>query len=91
MSSITLKYPFAETELSRNNEKFLELRKKEEEITGKIRNATRLCLSQNHIYSRDITSLSKDDKIKVESCLQGFVEKDANYFGKRQTIFIDLH
>lgn len=89
-SSILDKYPFVKVN-SRTSQEYSKGRQEEEEITGKIRAATNFCKSQAQISGKDITKIDQAQKLAVEKCLRdNFLSQDINYFGKRQTIFIDL-
>lgn len=89
---ITSKYPFVETKLCRNSKEFYKNRLAEEEIIGKIRNATLFCKKETELLGTELANMNADDKLKMEQCLNdNFLSKDVNYFGKRDTIFIDMH
>jgi len=65
---------------------------KEDEIIDKVRSAVAYCKGQTKISSNDISKVSLLDKEKIELCLyENFLKDNQNYFGERDTIFIDLH
>ena len=92
MSSINHKYGFIQTPLDRNSKNFTKLRCEEEEITDKVRSAANFCKSICGISGNDLSKLTRDDKMNVEKCLkENYLHKNPNYFGQRQTIFLDMH
>lgn len=69
--------------LSRTNEQLL---------ISKVRAAVRKCKNETKITTNDITKISTDEKDAIVNCLNNnFLKKYPEYFGSRQTIFIDLH
>jgi len=85
------KYSFVETSLNRNSNEFIQKRIQEEEIAGKVRDAVNYCKTINGIYTNDTSKIASVDKLNIEKCLNdNYLSKDSNYFGNRQTIFIDL-
>ena len=92
MSSINFKYGFVQTSLDRNSINFINLRYGEEEITDKVRSAANFCKSISGISGNDLSKITRDDKMNVEKCLkENYLDKNPNYFGQRQTIFLDMH
>lgn len=83
-------YSFVKTAFSRYSEEFLVRRLKESEITSSIRSAVNTCKALNGITTKDISKISAQDKLNVEQCLHdNYLRKNPDFFGKRQTIFID--
>lgn len=92
MSSFFQTYSFVDTVLPRTHPSFPEIVNKEYAITEKIRSAVSYCKTLNGITVRDISKISGSDKLLIEDCLQkNFLSQDSEYFGKRDTIFIDLN
>jgi uncharacterized UPF0146 family protein len=84
-------YEFVNTQLPRNSQEFLKQRIVEVGITSKIREAANYCKQFCGVTASDLSRVTVEDKIKVEKCLRdNYLSKDPNYFGKRDTIFIDL-
>ncbi len=92
MSSFFQTYNFVDTVLPRTHPSFPETFNKEYAITEKVRSAISYCKKINGITVRDISKISGNDKLAIEECLQkNFLANDPSYFGKRDTIFIDLN
>lgn len=90
--SLTLKYPFVDSKLCRKSKEFYNKRVEEEAIIQKIRDATNFCKKETELLGTELANMTFDDKFKMEQCLvDNFLSKDMNYFGKRDTIFIDMH
>lgn len=91
MSVSNNEYSFINTLLPRNSVEFRNERILEESITSKIRLAADFCKRLSGVTASDLSRVSIEDKINVEKCLRdNYLSKDPNYFGKRDTIFIDL-
>lgn len=91
MSVSNNEYHFINTQLPRDSVEFKNERIIEEGITSRIRQAANFCKSLSGVTASDLSRVSFEDKIKVEKCLRdNYLSKDPNYFGKRDTIFIDL-
>lgn len=86
------KYQFVNTILPRTNPLFAELMNKEDEIVDKVRSAVSYCKGQCQVTTSDISKISSSEKEQIEVCLyENFLRENRNYFGERDTIFIDLH
>ena len=86
------KYDFVNTVLPRTNPDFIAAVNKEQEIVERIRAATRYCKDINQIRTNDISKISVDEKASIEKCLHNnFLTSNSDYFGVRETIFIDLN
>ena len=74
------------------NLNFLQDLKKEESLISKTRSAVKFCLNSTGVTATDVSKVTPEDKVNVENCLrENFLSKNPDYFGKRQTIFLDLY
>lgn len=91
INDIINRYPFVRTDRKRDDSSFVSDVLKEQEIVRKQRNAVFLCKSLLQIKTNNISKLSNDEKMEIEVCLRkNFLKHDPNYFGKRNTVFLDL-
>lgn len=86
------KYDFVNTVLPRTNPDFIAAVNKEQEIVEKIRAATKYCKDITQIRTNDLSKISADEKTAIEKCLNNnFLSSNPDYFGTRETIFLDLN
>lgn len=85
-------YSFVKTEKERTNSEYINQRLAEHQLTCKLRSAVSFCKTSVGIRTNNLSKLSNEEKEAVESCLtENFLKDDPNYFGERDTIFLDLN
>jgi 23S rRNA A1618 N6-methylase RlmF len=90
-SSIINQYSFIRTALDRSSEEFVQQRMWEHNLIKRQRASVSFCKKISGINTVNISKLTNDDKSALEDCLrQNFLNRDANYFGKRDHIYLDL-
>jgi len=84
-------YPFVNTLKSRDDPEFIKARLFEHNLMSNQRSAVSFCKNLNGIKTSNIGKISQEDKDNIVTCMNDyFVEKDPNYFGKRDVIYLDL-
>lgn len=85
-------YPFVKTVDEKVSVQYLGQRKWELDLMVKQRKAVTFCRNYLAITTTDLSKLTNIEKESVENCLKdNFLDQDPDYFGKRDTIFLDLH
>jgi hypothetical protein len=85
-------YSFVKTEKNKSDQEYVEQRLWEYNLMRKQRNAVSFCKKLTVIKLNDLSQITNEDKERIEGCLrENFLSKDPNYFGRRDTIFLDLH
>ncbi len=84
-------YPFVNV-TSPNEETYRKLRNQEIILNSRIRYAVANCKNNLGIKTNNLGGITLEEKTAIETCLQkNYLEKDNSYFGKRDSIFIDLN
>ena len=85
-------YSFVKTIKERDDPEFVKERYKEYHMMQKQRLAVNFCKNLLGIKMTDISKICKEEKDSIVNCLEvKFLSKDQDYFGKRSTIYLDLH
>jgi hypothetical protein len=85
-------YSFVRIESDKNDPSYIEARQKEHSIMTNQRNAVTFCKNVLAINTYDLSKIGNEEKEAIENCLrENFLYKNPNYFGKRDTIYLDLH
>ena len=84
-------YPFVKIN-SQNNPSFRRLREQEILLNNRLRAAVTSCKNNLGIKTNNLGHISEEEKLSIETCLQNnYLKGDQDYFGKRDSIFIDLN
>jgi len=85
-------YPFVNVLDNKKNPTFINNRLREIELNIKVRTAVTTCKNGLGIKTTNLSHVTDDEKLAIESCLQkNYLDKNPNYFGNRDTIFLDLN
>ncbi len=85
-------YPFVKTESQRSSPEYLTARLWEYDLMSKQRSAVSFCKRVSGVNHNDMSKLSLEERDSIENCLrQNFLNKNPEYFGKRDVIYLDLH
>ena len=85
-------YTFVKTEDDKADPKYVDQRLWEHKLMQRQRNAVSFCKKLNGINTFDVSKITNEDKDSIESCLkENFLKDDAEYFGSRDVIYLDLH
>jgi hypothetical protein len=91
LSSIVNQYAFIRTAVERSSETFIKQRMFEHNLMKRQRAAVSFCKKISGINTVNISKLTNEDKSSIEDCLKtNFLDRDPNYFGKRNHIYLDL-
>ena len=84
-------YPFVKVS-SPNDKNYQTLREQEILLNSRIRYAVSNCKNSVGIKTNNLANISSEEKSSIETCLQkNYLDNDSSYFGKRDSIFIDLN
>jgi hypothetical protein len=85
-------YPFVKTQAKRTDQDFIKQRIFEHELMSRQRNAVAFCKNLTGVKGVNLSKIGNEEKEEIEKCLvENFLKHDANYFGERDTIFLDLY
>ncbi len=85
-------YPFVNVSADRRNPTFIKNRLREIELNLAVRTAVTTCKNGLGIKTTNLSHVTDEEKTAIENCIQkNFLDKDPNYFGNRDTIFLDLN
>lgn len=91
LNDIINMYPFVRAEKERSDPEFISKRLNEYQLMKKQRGAVSFCKNMIGMRTINISSITNEEKELIEKCLyKNFLEKEPDYFGKRDTIFLDL-
>ena len=84
-------YPFVKVN-SPTDPIYQKLRNEEIILNRRIRYAVSNCKNSLGIKTNNLAHISLEEKTSIETCLQkNYLDKNNSYFGKRDSIFIDLN
>lgn len=85
-------YAFVKTENDRNNPDYVKQRLWEVNLMKKQRMAVKFCKDQCGIKTTELPKITDENKVDIEKCLtENFLKDNPDFFGQRDTIFLDLH
>jgi len=85
-------YPFVQISSERRDPVYISNRLLEIELNIKVRNSVTTCKNSLGIKTINLSHVTDEDKLAIENCIQkNYLDKNPNYFGDRDTIFLDLN
>lgn len=85
-------YPFVNVSANRKNPTFIKNRLREIELNNTVRTAVSTCKNGLGIKTNNLSHVTDEEKLAIENCIQkNYLDKNPNYFGNRDTIFLDLN
>jgi len=85
-------YPFVNISADRKDPAYINKRLGEIELNIAVRNAVSTCKNGLGIKTTNLSHVNDEEKLAIEKCIQkNYLDKDPNYFGNRDTIFLDLN
>lgn len=85
-------YSFVKTAEKKTTDSYITQRLWEHNLMVKQRNAVSYCKKVVSINTSDLSRITNEEKESIEKCLiDNFLNRDPNYFGERDTIFLDLN
>lgn len=85
-------YPFVKISEDRKSSSFITKRMAEIELNLKVRTAVSTCKNSLGIKTTNLSHVTDEEKLAIEDCIQkNYLDKNPNYFGDRDTVFLDLN
>lgn len=85
-------YPFVKVSIDTKNPVYVRNRLREIELNLAVRTAVSTCKNGLGIKSTNLSHITDEEKVGIENCIQkNYLDKNPNYFGNRDTIFLDLN
>lgn len=85
-------YPFVNVPQKKDEFLYNSMRSYEIELNLRVRNAVFSCKNGLGIKTTNLAHITDEEKLAIESCIQkNYLDKNPNYFGVRDTVFLDLH
>ena len=85
-------YPFVNISADKKNPTYVINRIEEIELNLKVRTAVSTCKNGLGIKTINLSHVTDEEKLAIEKCIQkNYLDKNPDYFGNRDTIFLDLN
>lgn len=85
-------YSFVKITADKRDPVYIRNRLREIELNSKVRNAVTTCKNGLGVKTTNLSHITDEEKLSIEECIhKNYLAANPNYFGNRDTVFIDLH